>query len=164
MLDAVGGAHTVLLAHSMGAQLASEVLYCDDRIARSPCGDRLRSLAFFAPDLDAARFQTVVVPAMQPLTKRVVFYASGKDRTLAISRTLNKSERAGLIRDSSVGPMATPSRPSTSPMAEPPRGLWQRMFGSHHSLSRASAALFDLLHIVAREFPAACRSNSAPRD
>jgi esterase/lipase superfamily enzyme len=159
MLGAVGGRHLLLVAHSMGAQLTSDALHADTVLRARLTAERLRALAYFAPDLDAERFRAVIVPSMRPLTRRVVLYASGKDRTLRISQSINKSERAGLLGAEAIGPYDR-SLFETVDITDgwSAEGMWQRLFGSHHSLSRASAALFDLMHIVAREYPPSCRS------
>jgi esterase/lipase superfamily enzyme len=143
----------------MGSQLTSETLSSDTILQNRLKPERLRALAFFAPDLDAGRFRTVIVPAMKPLAKRILLYASEKDRMLRISQSINKSERAGLLGESPVGPYSRSLFETIDvTRGRSAEGFWQRMFGTHHSLSRASAALFDLMHIVAREYPPACRS------
>ncbi len=157
VLDAVGGAHTLVVAHSMGAQIVSEALMSDTALRARLSADSLRALAYFAPDIDAVRFHDVIVPAVHPLARRVVLYASENDRTLSISRMLNKGDRAGLIR----GPPGT----DTASVLEAvdvsdglsSGGMFQRTFGNHHALSRAPSALFDILFVVGGAMPPGCR-------
>ncbi len=159
VLDAVGGDHVLLVAHSLGAQLTSEALATDNPLRRRLAADPLRAFAFFAPDVDANRFRDVVVPAILPITQRLLLYASTHDRTLALSKTVNKGNRAGLIGGSPRLPIIAARLETIDVTDGAVAGGWlQRIFGSHHGLNRASAALFDITQLVARGFPAECRS------
>ncbi|MEQ1690466.1 MAG: alpha/beta hydrolase [Gemmatimonas sp.] len=159
VLDAVGGAHVLLVAHSLGAQVTSATLAGNDSLRQRLAADPLRAFAFFAPDVDAKRFRDTVVPAMLPLTHRLLLYASEHDRILQMSKALNKGDRAGLIRGSPPLPIRLAGLETIDVTDGLASGGWmQRVFGSHHGLNRASAALFDLTQLVARKFPAACRA------
>lgn len=155
LLDATGSEHLLVVAHSLGAQLVGETLAADSALRRELGTSPLRALAYFAPDVATTRFNDVVLPATVPLARRVVIYASANDKLLALSRAVNGSERAGLIR-------GQPSPPRGLELIDVTRGLsaetrLQRAFGSHHALRRATSALFDLFTIVANGLSATCR-------
>ena len=156
LLPAVGGANLVVVAHSLGSQLVGEAIAGDSVLRAALATDPLRALAFFAPDVESRRFNELVLPAVLPLTRRIVVYASSVDRLLALSRRVNHSERAGLIRSATQSHAGVEIVNVTNGFAAEDR--LRRVFGSHHALPRASAALFDLLQIVARRFPAECRA------
>ncbi len=96
LLAAIGGAHLLVVSHSMGAQLVGETIATDRELRAALAADPLRALAFFAPDVNAAHFNDVVLPAVAPFARRVVVYVASDDRMLALSRAINSSERAGL--------------------------------------------------------------------
>ena len=159
LVDAVGSPRVMLVAHSLGAYLTSEALTSDDSLRQRLTAEPLRAVAFFAPDVDAKLFQNVFVPALQSLTPRLVLYASDHDRILLASKRINNGERAGLISGSPRMPIIRERLESIDVTAGVvAAGFFKRVFGSHHGLSRSSAALFDLMQIVARKFPAECRA------
>ena len=155
MLDAAGGAQLLLVAHSLGAQLVGETLASDSTLRTALRASPLRTLAYFAPDVAIDRFNAYILPATNALAERIVLYASTKDRLLALSRAVNRSERSGLLRKATLPPAGLELIDVTrGASAENPI---QRVFGSHHALRRASAALFDLFSIVAQGYSADCR-------
>ena len=156
LLAAGGSDRLLIIAHSLGAQLVGETLASDSTLRRHLRTAPLRALAYFAPDVATARFNDVVLPATATLARRVVIYASSNDKLLTLSRRVNRSERAGLLR-------GTVSIPSGLELVDVTRGLsaetrLQRMLGSHHALRRATSALFDLFAIVANGYRAECRA------
>ncbi len=156
LIDAAGSGQLLVVAHSLGAQIVGETLTADSTLRRRLGEVPLRALAYFAPDVATSRFNDVVLPATMPLARRVAIYASSNDKLLTLSRRINRSERAGLLR-------GTASPPRGLDLVDVTRGLSaenriQRLFGSHHALRRATSALFDLLTIVANGVPASCRA------
>lgn len=156
LIDAAGSQQLLVAAHSLGAQLVGETLAGDSTLRRALGAAPLRALAYFAPDVATTRFNDFVLPATAPLARRVVIYASSNDKLLALSRAVNRSERAGLLRGAVV-------LPDGLELVDVTRGLSaetriQRLFGSHHALRRATSALFDLFAIVANGYRAACRA------
>lgn len=159
VLDAVGGDDLVLLTHSMGAQVAGEAFVTDTALRARLVADPLRAAMFFAPDVAVARFKAHIVPAVRPLTRRLVLYASSNDRLLAISRSVNDTERAGLVHGAQGTLLSAEGLESVDvTRGAAAENVWQRNLGSHHSLRRSSAALFDIAWIVAGRFPASCRA------
>lgn len=155
LLEATASEQLLVVAHSLGAQLVGETLAADSGLRRELGASPLRALAYFAPDVATTRFNDVVLPATMPLARRVVIYASSNDKLLALSRAVNGSERAGLLR-------GKPSPPRGLELVDVTRGLsaetrLQRAFGSHHALRRATSALYDLFTIVANGLSATCR-------
>jgi hypothetical protein len=155
LLPVVGGEHLLLVAHSLGAQLIGEALAADTALRNALVADPLRALAFFAPDVESGRFHDYVLPATSSLASRVVLYVSTDDRVLSLSRGINGSERAGLARGGAKAHPGVEVIDVTAGTAAENR--MQRLLGSHHGLRRASAALFDLLHLVAGMYEPACR-------
>jgi hypothetical protein len=156
VLDAVGGARLLVVAHSLGAQLVGEALASDSVLRARLGADPLRALAFFAPDVETNRFGDVYVPSVAPLARRVVLYAAADDRLLTMSRLVNGSDRAGLH----IGrpPLVRAGLETVDVTAGLSAESWLlRVFGTHHALRRASAALFDLMHVVGGGHPAECR-------
>lgn len=158
VLDAVGSDDLLLLTHSMGAQVAGEALVADSTLRARLTADPLRALMFFAPDVSVERFTGHIVPAVRPLAQRLVLYASSNDRLLTISRRANNAERAGLIYGAAGRLLSLEGVESV----DVTRGVaaenwWQRNLGSHHSLRRSSAALFDIVQVVGGRHPASCR-------
>ncbi|MBK8246718.1 MAG: alpha/beta hydrolase [Gemmatimonadetes bacterium] len=155
LLPAIGGHRMLLVAHSMGSQLVGESLAGDPDLQAALVRDPLRAIAFFAPDVEVWRFRDLVLPAARRMAGRVIVYASSDDRMLALSRASNGSERAGLIR----GPVTAPAGVEMVDVTEgqAAESQLQRIFGSHHALRRASAALFDLVHVVPRRRDPTCR-------
>lgn len=156
LLPAIGGGHLLVVTHSMGAQLVGEALGEDAALRTALATDPLRGLAFFAPDVEAGHFNDFVLPALVPLAQRVVVYASSDDRMLTLSRAINNSERAGLIHGSPLQHSGVETVDLTDGISAENRA--QRVVGSHHGIRRESAALFDMMQIVAGRYPATCRA------
>ncbi len=156
IVDAVGSAQTVLVTHSLGVQLAGEALAARPALRQRFGGDPLRAIAFVAPDMEARRFGDYVVPAALPLARRVVLYASARDRVLALSRQLHGSERAGLVRGTPLTRAGLETVETT--LGERAIGRVRRLVDTHHAIARASATLFDLAHVVGTEQAPGCRA------
>jgi hypothetical protein len=156
ILPSIGGRHLLVVAHSMGAQLVGQSFAGDTVLRRTLARDPLRALAFFAPDVATSHFREWLLPAVKPLARRVVVYASSEDRLLSLSRTINDSERAGLIRDAPAPFTGAEMIDATDGLAAENRV--QRVVGTHHTIRRASAALFDLAYVVAGSYAASCRA------
>lgn len=157
LIDAAGSQQLLVVAHSLGAQLVGETLTADSTLRRTLERAPLRALAYFAPDVATSRFNQVVLPATSPLARRVVIYASSNDKLLTLSRTVNRSERAGLLRGNAALPVGLDLVDVTRGLSAENRV--QRLFGSHHALRRATSALFDLFTVVANGLPPACRES-----
>jgi len=156
LLSAFGGTHLLLVSHSMGAQLVGEALVEDPALRTALAADQLRALAFFAPDVAVQHFNDFTLPAVLPLAERVVIYASSDDRMLTLSRAINHSERAGLIRGTPAGRAGVETVDVTAGISAENRA--HRMLGTHHGIRRESAALFDMMQIVAARYTASCRA------
>jgi hypothetical protein len=86
-------------------------------------------------------------------------YASSNDRLLAISRTVNKAERAGLIHGAEGTLLSMDGLESVDvTRGAAAENVWQRNLGSHHALRRSSGALFDIAWIVGGRHGADCRA------
>ena len=156
VLDAVGGSRLLVVAHSLGAQLVGESLAGDSALRSRLTSSPLQSLAFFAPDVERSRFSDVYIPALGPLARRVVLYAAADDRLLAMSRLVNSTHRAGLISERAA--LVRNGLETVDVTAGLSAESWAlRVFGTHHALRRASAALFDLVHLVGGGYPPECR-------
>lgn len=156
--EAVGGDGLVVVAHSLGSQLVGEALAADSTVREALVADPLRALAFFAPDVEAARFGDSLVPALRPVTRRLLLYASADDRILAVSGMLNDSPRAGRIDGGTRTPVVREGLESID-MTEGATSdsRLRRTFGTRHALRRQSAALFDLIHLVGHRLAPECR-------
>lgn len=155
-LAAVGGGRLVLAAHSLGAQLVGEALAEDLPLRVTLGADPLRAVAFLAPDVESRRFGDYVVPAVTPLARRVVLYASARDRLLTVSRQIHKSDRAGLGWPSALVRPGLETVDVTNGVAA--EGRWQRVFGTHHAIRRSAATVYDLAHVVGAGLAADCRA------
>ncbi len=161
VLDAVPPARVLLVAHSMGAQLLAGALMDttqpDNASLRARLTrERARGIAFVSPDIDARRFADQIVAAMRPLTSRLVAYTSGRDRMLVLSRQRSGTPRAGLrTRTPLVLPELETVDVTDGLVAE---NGFQRIFGTHHAIRRASALIFDLVHIVGAGRTPDCRT------
>lgn len=153
--EAVGGSRTVLVTHSMGVQLAGEALASRPALRQLLGADPLRAVAFVSPDMEARRFADYIVPATTPLARRVAFYASARDRILTLSRELHGSERAGLVRGAPLTRAGLESIETT--LGVRAAGRARRLVDTHHAISRATATLFDLVHIVGAGRAPDCR-------
>ncbi|HET6681936.1 MAG TPA: alpha/beta hydrolase [Gemmatimonadaceae bacterium] len=158
MIRAVGGRGLLLLSHSMGARIMGAALASDSTVQAALRDEPLRAVAFVSPDIDAITFGDTIVPALRPLTKRLLLYASSNDLMLALARNINNSERAGLFRGVPGTPMVRGGLESID-MTHTVRadGGLRRIFNSRHNMTRATAALFDLIHLVGGERPVDCR-------
>lgn len=165
-LDAVPASRLVLAAHSMGAQLLSGALMHDppihdDTSDTAPLRERfitarVRAVVFVAPDVDAGRFVDSIAPAIAPLTTRLVAYTSGRDRMLLLSRQRSGTPRAGLRQRVPLALTELETIDATDGLVA--ENSFQRIFGTHHSIRRASALLFDLTRIVGAQRSAYCRA------
>jgi esterase/lipase superfamily enzyme len=154
LLRSVGGAHLMLIAHSMGAQLVARAFTEDATLRTTLQSAPLRVLAYFSPDLSTRYFDDVVAPAMTSIAQRTLLYAASDDRMLALSRGVNQSERAGLISTDSE-PAVVETIDATEGVAAEDR--FQRFIGTHHTIRRSSGALFDLLQVVGPGYSNQCR-------
>lgn len=162
----VGGSRVLVIAHSLGGQLVGESLSQDVALRATLERDPLRAIAFVSPDIAAGHFGDVIVPAMRPLTQRLLLYASADDRVLAMSQMVNDSERAGRIANTARGPTIRPGLETV----DMTNGAFAdsrltHAFGTRHALRRKSAVLFDLVYIVGGHAAARCREtlNTATR-
>lgn len=89
-----------IVAHSMGnrALLESiERIYLRGQAADSAASEKLLgSLILAAPDVDAQRFRTRSLEAIQSVSENVVLYFSSHDRALQLSQGLHAAPRLGL--------------------------------------------------------------------
>lgn len=155
---ATGNARLLLIVHSLGGQMVGETLREHEGLRSLLSANPLRALAFVSPDIELQRFGTVLVPAIQPLTKRLLLYASADDRVLMMSQQVNRSRRAGRIAGGEPGAAVFPGLESVD-MTEGryANSRFVNTFGTRHALRRKSAALFDLVHVVGGERSALCR-------
>ena len=161
VLDAIPPSRLLLVAHSMGAQLLSDVLLSD--IPREEASlrlrftrERVRGIAFVAPDVDARRFADTIVPALSSLSSRIVAYTSGRDRMLLLSRQRSGTPRAGLRQSNPLVRTQLETIDVTDGVVA--ENNFQHIFGTHHSIHRASALVFDLVHIVGAGRAPDCRA------
>ena len=157
LLSVIPATHLTVVAHSLGAQLATEALAVPsplrDTLERLP----LRALVLFAPDVAAGHFRDVLGPALVPLASRRVIYASAADRLLTVSRLINHSPRAGqaggerILEASDVEIIDVTDGRRT-------QGALRNLFEPHHSMRFASTALRDFFGIV-RGTPSNCRES-----
>lgn len=156
--QAVGSDRLLLLTHSMGVQVAAEALVENDGVRADLATAPLRGIGFLAPDVDASRFGDVLVPAVRPLTRRLVLYASADDRALATSRLINSSDRAGLVQRTDGLPIVRPGLESVDITDGTHAESWlKRIISTRHAVRRSSAALFDFVWIVGGARAAECR-------
>jgi esterase/lipase superfamily enzyme len=159
LLSAIPARRLTVVAHSLGAQLASEAL-----VAPSPVRDLLQraplhALALFAPDIPAARFRDSLDATLAPLATRRVVYASKSDRLLTVSRLVNHSARVGqaggerLLAASDVEMVDVTNGRRVASMLH-------RLIEPHHAMRYASSALRDFFGVV-RGTPGACRTADA---
>lgn len=153
-----GAARLMLVAHSMGGQMVGEALLGDATLRAAFSTAPLRAIAFVSPDIEVGRFGNVIVPALRPLTKRLLLYASADDRVLMMSQQVNRSRRAGRVLRDSAGAVVFPGLESVDMTEGRYANSWVvNTFGTRHALRRKSAALFDLVHIVGAERDSTCR-------
>ncbi len=155
---AVGSSGLLLFTHSMGGQLAGEAIAADDTLRLGLTTDQLRGIAFFAPDVEGIHFGDVLVPTLLPLTRRLVLYASSKDRALATAGMISKTTRAGRIPSWSRLPLSRPGLESVDmTKGTSASGPFRYLFGARHGVRHATAALFDMIFIVGGGYSAECR-------
>jgi esterase/lipase superfamily enzyme len=158
--EAIGGARLLPVAHSLGGQLVGETLREDVALRARLSSDPLRALAFVSPDVEMRRFGEVLVPAVRPLTQRLLLYASADDRVLFFSERVNDSFRAGRVREVADGPAVFEGLESVDMTDGQYANSWiVNAFGTRHALRRKSAALFDLVHLVGAQRDASCRQS-----
>jgi len=156
--EATGNGGLMVVTHSLGARVAGSVLTNDLALRESLRIDPLRAIAFFSPDVAAGQFADTLVPALRGLSRRLLLYATSDDRALAIAENYNRGPRAGRFREEAGSPLVRDGLESVD-MTDGADAdnllLWA--FGPRHALRRRSAALFDLVHIVAQGFAPECR-------
>ncbi len=155
---AVGSSGLLLFTHSMGAQLAGEAITADDTLRTSLAADPLRAIAFFAADVETTHFGDVLVTSLLPVTRRLVLYASSKDRALATAGMISKTARAGRIPSWAALPFTRPGLESIDMTKGTSAGGPMRyIFGARHGVRHATAALYDMVHIVGGGYLPECR-------
>lgn len=155
VVGGVGASHVMLVAHSLGSQLVSETLARDDSLRVFLGAAPLRAIAFVAPDVEARRFTDYVVPALDPLTDRLLLYSSSRDRVLRVSGDRSLTRRAGLHRSTPLTHAGLESIDASDAVRA--EGWWQRTFGNHHAIGQATGSLFDLSWIVGGRRAPECR-------
>ena len=157
LLSIMPAQRLAVLAHSLGAQLASEALMAPsalrDTLKRAP----LHALILFAPDISAARFRDLLGPALVPLASRRVLYASGADRLLTVSRLINHAPRAGQGRSEQLLAASDIELVDVTD-GRRAQGIIRNLFEPHHSMRYASTALRDFFGVV-RDTPGDCRAS-----
>lgn len=88
-----GSKRLVLVAHSMGADIATSALRS---IAERQLPLKFSEIVLAAPDIDESSFWNVDTKFLMPLTARATIYASARDIPLQASRQIQKSARLGL--------------------------------------------------------------------
>lgn len=156
VVSTVGAQHVMLVAHSLGGQLVGETLAQDHSLRIFLGASPLRAIAFVAPDVEARRFAEYTVPALRPLTDRLVLYASSRDRVLKVSGDRTVTRRAGFLRGAPEAHDGLETIDASDAVRA--EGWLQETFGNHHAIGDASGALFDLSWIVGGRRPAACRT------
>lgn len=155
VLAAIDPAQVILASHSLGARVVGAALTNEFPLQALLDRQPLRAVAFFTPDVESSWFSDSILPAARGIARRVLLYTSGRDRVLAMAKQINNSERAGLR---SADPMVRPGLETIDAtngvVAE---GWLTARVGTHHAIRRASAALFDLMHVVGGGFTADCR-------
>jgi pimeloyl-ACP methyl ester carboxylesterase len=157
-VTATGNGRLLLIAHSLGGQMVGETLRENTDLRAMLVAQPLRAVAFVSPDIELQHFGTMLVPALRPLTKRLLLYASADDRVLMMSQRVNRSRRAGRIAGGEPGAAVFPGLESVDMTEGRHANSWLvNTFGTRHALRRKSAALFDLVHVVGGERSARCR-------
>lgn len=155
---ATGGARLMLISHSLGGQLVGEVFRTDAALRRTLQDDPLRAVAFVSPDVALDRFGDSIAPSTEPLTQRLLLYASSDDRVLFFSQWVNDGQRAGRIAGGRPTMPVIQGVESVDMTDGRYANSWLvHAFGTRHALRRKSAALFDLVHIVGAQRPPECR-------
>ncbi len=146
VVGAVGASQVLLVAHSLGGQLVGETLAQDVSLRAFLGAAPLRAIAFVAPDIEARRFADYTVPALGPLTERLVLYTSSRDRVLEVSGDRSETQRAGRHHTTPLSHEGLETVDATDGLRA--EGWLQRTFGNHHAIGQATASLFDLTWIV----------------
>ncbi len=155
MLEAIPAGQLMFVAHSLGSQLLGDALGAPGALRTRLMTDRARAIVFAAPDVEVNRFADVFVPALLPLAERTVVYVSSRDRMLSLSRARSGAVRAGAnVRTPLLRAGLETVDATGGLMAEP---AFQRLFGTHHALRRASSVIFDLVHVIGARRDATCR-------
>lgn len=155
LVRAVGAERVVVSAHSMGNQLLSEAL-SDETLASQLRRDKLRGLAFVAPDVDREYFRDSVVPRAAAQASGVTLYGARNDLLLKLSGTIHGGRpRAGLLDASLRWPAALHVVDITDGRSA---AFWLGPWAdTHHALRREGSALVDLFSIVVAKAPVTCR-------
>ena len=102
--EKTGATRISVIAYSMGSRLLLPVL--SEMRRSSPNSSRLDQVILVAPDMDGNQFKSLLA-ASQGVAKGITLYASGSDRTLALSKRLsNGAPRAGDVPP--TGPLVVP--------------------------------------------------------
>jgi esterase/lipase superfamily enzyme len=88
-----------LIAHSMGARIASQGL-AELLEKRPQLAGRFKEILLAAPDIDAGVFKEQIGPRLVEKNAKVTLYASSNDKSLQLSKKANGFPRAG---DSGAG-------------------------------------------------------------
>ncbi len=151
----VGGSRLVVVAHSMGAQLATETLAGNAALRSRLLLDPLRAIGLFEPDVPSRRFTQYTVPLLRPITHRLALYASTNDGMLRFSSLVNRGDRAGLL---SSLPQAIPGLEIVDiTNGESSEDWFRRHFGTHHAMKKESGALRDFFDVVVAGRAPTCR-------
>jgi esterase/lipase superfamily enzyme len=152
---AVGGSHLVVTTHSLGAQIAADVLTSDSATRATLRNDPLRAVGFFEPDISLQRFRERIAPHIDDASRRTALYASRNDGMLRFSRLVNNAPRAGLLDLSSTGIDNVETIDVTG--GETAEDWFRRRFGTHHAMKKESGALRDFFDIVVAGARPNCR-------
>jgi len=156
VLDAVAAPRLLFVAHSMGTQLMGAALSDSTTLSARLRATPAKAIVFAAADMETTRFTDLIVPAVRPLTSRLVAYVSGRDRMLALSRQRSGESCVGLRqRTPLVHPQLESIDATDALVAE---NWFQDIFGTHHAVRRASSVLFDLIFVVGGSRTPACRA------
>jgi esterase/lipase superfamily enzyme len=89
-----GASKVHLIAHSMGARLATDVMETLS-LQTAGQGPWFNQVILAAPDIDAKTFRDEIAPKVTSVAGRITVYASEKDRALQLSGFLHKDYRLG---------------------------------------------------------------------
>jgi hypothetical protein len=156
VLDALTSPRVLLVGHSMGAALLGAALRDSTSLRMRLLVDPARAIVFVSADIAASHFADSVVPAVQPLSSRLVAYVSARDRMLTLSRQRSGVSRAGQRQPAAVTRPGLEIVDGTDGLAA--ESGFQRIFGTHHALRRAAAVLFDLMQVIGAGRDAGCRA------
>ncbi len=155
VVAAVTAPRVMLVPHSLGSQLVGETLAQDVPLRTLLGAAPLRAVAFMSPDVEARRFAEYLVPAVRPLTDRLLLYTSAHDRVLEFSSLRSQTRRAGRHPGAPLTHEGLETVDVTDGVSA---GGWlQQTFGNHHAIGRATASLFDLAWVVGGRRSPDCR-------